>query len=171
MKKSFLSETLSWYTDDENYNKVFWGPSLNTYLRINKRPALPYQSRHYKTVTFSAETLYFPKSFLVIIYWTATLCPTQCWLFSIAHHSRAPYSARSSYHNYCTKEVVMKLTLLPKTLSTIPHYLFDKRINSVQLTSKSRFLFGNSYTGKIQPMEAEMKENQKWHRKFMNMNI
>lgn len=45
--------------------------------------------------------------------------------------------------------------------STIPHYLFDKRINSVQLTSKSSFLFGNSYTGKIQPMEAEMKENQK----------
>ena len=55
----------------------------------------------------------------------------------------------------------MKLTLLPKTLSTIPHYLFDKRINSVQLTSKSSFLFRNSYTGKIQPMEAEMKENQK----------
>lgn len=55
----------------------------------------------------------------------------------------------------------MKLTLLPKTLSTIPHYLFDKRINSVQLTSKLSFLFGNSYTGKIQPMEAEMKENQK----------
>lgn len=38
MKNSFLSETLSWYTDDENYNKMFWGPSLNTYLRIKRQP-------------------------------------------------------------------------------------------------------------------------------------
>lgn len=57
------------------------------------------------------------------------------------------------------------------SLSGILHYLSDKRINGVQLTSKSRFLSGNSYAHKIHPTEAEMKENQKWHRKFINMNI
>lgn len=36
-----------------------------------------------------------------------------------------------------------------------------KKINGMQLTSKSSLLSGNSCTCKIQPMEAEMKENQK----------
>lgn len=49
-----------------------------------------------------------------------------------------------------------------QTLSTIPHFIsLIEKINGMQLTSKSSLLSGNSCTCKIQPMEAEMKENQK----------
>ena len=89
----------------------------------------------------------------------------------------------TSFHDNCyKKEVIVKTApnqtavkrdkpaakLFPLLYTTS---LIKKKINSMQLTSKSSLLSGNSCTCKIQPMEAEMKENQEWHRKFMNMNI